>query len=198
MEDHKAWGSGLWRFLHTTSFRYVPSQEAEYRKMLLALKQIIPCYTCRQSLILPKKDDYKSAHTLSYYFYNLHNKINIFLRKKVYKTYERVRKDYMYCIQPRFWGPGLWTFMHIVSINSDQESPQGLFSFFKSLRALIPCESCRLHYIENTKDMTVSTFSTPEKAGKYIYELHNKVNISIGKKPFKTFPAVVSLYQFKH
>ena len=166
MENHKAWGSGLWRFLHTTSFRYNPSQETEYKKMLMALKQIIPCYTCRQSLILPKKRDFESAYTLSYYFYNLHNEINLFLGKGVYKTYEKVRKDYMYCIQPRFWGPGLWSFMHIASINADRDSLHGLFSFCKTLSVLIPCDSCRAHYIQNTKDMT--TFSTPEKAAKYI------------------------------
>jgi hypothetical protein len=201
--NHQLWGPGLWRFLHSISFNYIPSSQKSIMKMFLqTLCHVIPCDECRltYTTIYNSMDDsiYDSKLSLSSFIYDLHNSINLYTGKKMYKTYAAVERMYMHSYLPTFWGPGLWSFLHTISVNYPLK-PSKMYKyncmmFFDCLATLIPCEVCREHYIENIKSMSIYTFNSRELMSKFIYDLHNKVNLNTNKKMYKTYEFVYKKY----
>lgn len=100
---------------------------------------------------------------------------------------------------PKFWGPALWKFLHSMAANYPVDpTPQYRASsrqFFYSLRHLLPCETCRVHYstlIVKRQPQTESAQSLQE----WVLWLHNEVNRRI--KPGKldwTLDQVKSIYK---
>jgi hypothetical protein len=98
------WGPAIWHYLHTVSFNYPvnPTKEDKinYRKLILNLKNTLPCGKCRINLRnnlnkLPLTEtDMKSRDTFSLYVYNLHETINTMLNKKSGLSYKDVRERY--------------------------------------------------------------------------------------------------------
>ena len=55
------------------------------------------------------------------------------------------------------WGPPAWTFLHTITFNyphnpSDQDK-QNYFTFFDSLKYVLPCDKCKKHYKDNSRDL---------------------------------------------
>lgn len=100
----KVWGPSLWHTLHTISFNYPvnPTQEQkkQYMQFIIGLKYILPCKHCRINLKQNFKDlpltlaHMKSRETFSFYIYQLHEKINVMLKKPSGLTYCQVRERY--------------------------------------------------------------------------------------------------------
>lgn len=87
--DTKAWGPGLWKFLHITSFNYpenpTPTDMAHYKALFLNLQYTLPCKYCRESYArfvteIPIDPYLRSRKTLAYWLYKIHNKVNNKLR----------------------------------------------------------------------------------------------------------------------
>lgn len=81
-----------------------------------------------------------------------------------------------------FFGPSTWRTMHAIAFTygSDPEHPtpdehKAAKAFFKSLRELIPCESCRLHYGEYL-DRHPLKADNREQLARWVYDLHSDVN----------------------
>jgi hypothetical protein len=93
------------------------------------------------------------------------------------------------------WGPSLWRTLHSIafSISYDHDSFEKRKQFFdliESLRTLLPCEECRLHFEAYVNE------NKPQKASDLAYwtfELHNSVNKRLGK-PQYSFDDVSKLY----
>jgi hypothetical protein len=98
------WGPSLWHYLHTMSFNYPvnPTQEEKhnYRKIILNLKNVLPCKYCRLNLKKNFKElpltikHMKNRETFSRYVYELHELINKMLNKKSGLSYNDVRERY--------------------------------------------------------------------------------------------------------
>ena len=89
-------------------------------------------------------------------------------------------------MNPEIWGPKLWFFIHTIAINYP-DNPSNLDKqkynmFFESLKHIIPCEKCRLNYIENLNEMPViNNLDNATTLFRWTVDLHNKVNSEIGK-----------------
>lgn len=98
------WGPPLWHFLHTISFNYPikPSKEQKesYLVFFTSLKDILPCKSCRDNyainLIEYPINSYvlKNRDHFSKWLFELHQKVNTDLGKKLELTYEEVRERY--------------------------------------------------------------------------------------------------------
>ena len=91
----KVWGPVLWKKLHTITFNYpikidntnkddVAIRDA-VRKIFLGLRNTIPCKACRDSYrefirASPIDSHLGSRENLSYWLYEIHNKVNAKLR----------------------------------------------------------------------------------------------------------------------
>lgn len=97
------------------------------------------------------------------------------------------------------WGPAVWSSMHALSFTYPHacemqcEKRKNMFEFLKSLTSLVPCETCRQHYLEwweaNASSETSSMFNSREALSRALVGLHNEVNARIGK-PFVSFKSV--------
>ena len=80
---------------------------------------------------------------------------------------------------PKIWGPVLWKFLHIMAHNyPEHPTPQTKASsrqFFFSLRHLLPCEICRIHYSEFLAKRQPETDSA-EALQEWLLSLHNEVS----------------------
>jgi hypothetical protein len=97
-------------------------------------------------------------------------------------------------INPTVWGPSLWRVLHSLAFSISQTpDPQKTRQFLElvdSLRNLLPCEECRLHFDDYVNE------NNPKKASDLAYwtfELHNSVNKRLGKPQF-SFDDVSKLY----
>jgi FAD-linked sulfhydryl oxidase len=100
---------------------------------------------------------------------------------------------------PKVWGPALWKFLHSMAANYPQKpNPQYRASsrqFFYSLRHLLPCETCRVHYsalLSRRQPQTESAHALQE----WVLWLHNEVNRRIKPdKPTWTMEQVKATYK---
>lgn len=69
-------------------------------------------------------------------------------------------------IDTRYWGPSGWQLFHLIAFKSS--NPEELLLMIKDI---LPCKFCR----ESTKQYT-HELSLRGDAGKWLYDLHNKVN----------------------
>jgi len=94
------------------------------------------------------------------------------------------------------WGPAAWKFLHAMTFSfpdaptiQQQTDAERLFA---SLRTLLPCEACRVHY-----DQEISVHPPDVRSrstlSAWLVDLHNRVNARLGK-PIFTFAAAESLY----
>lgn len=98
------WGPGLWTFLHTVTFNYIPTDENKKNiyNLFSNLQYTLPCKYCRDSYqIFFKYIDIKpflnDRMGLIYWLYIIHNLVNLKLNKstipfvKVVEKYEQFR-----------------------------------------------------------------------------------------------------------
>lgn len=101
----------------------------------------------------------------------------------------------------KVWGPTLWHSLHIISFNYPLEptktQKKEYCHFLLSLKYILPCKYCRDNLIVNFKKAKFSkkVFANRKNFSKFIYNLHNIVNISLGKKKYKTYDEVSAFYE---
>ena len=95
---------------------------------------------------------------------------------------------------PAVWGPIFWTTMHIVTLGyshtpTEQEKTAAK-NFFESLAHVIPCPICKAHYSEVLAESPPAVNSRNDLVD-WLFNLHNKVNVKLGKSEitFETFVA---------
>jgi hypothetical protein len=100
------------------------------------------------------------------------------------------------------WGPKLWYSLHVITFNyPDNPSifdKQNYETFFTSLQYVIPCSICREHYKKNLEKNPIQDhLSDKVSLSKWLVEIHNQVNIMLGK-PTMSFEEVVKIYEKKN
>ena len=100
-------------------------------------------------------------------------------------------------IDPKLWGPSLWTFLHYLSLsypeNPTPDEQEYLFNFLASMQKIIPCEKCRINFLKHLDSMDVEVLTTRENLVKWIFNIHNHVNSNTNKSYF-TYDEFINKY----
>ncbi len=101
---------------------------------------------------------------------------------------------------PTTWGPIFWHTIHITALGypvaptyADKKAAK---EFYESLMHLIPCPMCRNHYREHLTTSPISpSLDTRDDLLSWTVDLHNKVNIMLGKSGDYTIANVIAFYK---
>jgi hypothetical protein len=104
-------------------------------------------------------------------------------------------------MNPKFWGPHAWIFLHSLTFNYPKEptdkDKQIYISFFKSLEHILPCEKCAYHYKRHLEEYPIEeALETRENMVQWLISVHNEVNKELGK-PLYTYDQVIEEYKYK-
>lgn len=83
-----------------------------------------------------------------------------------------------------FWGPGLWKYLHCLSLTTESNFEE-LSEFITLLIKFLPCDACRIHSQNFMKDWatdhTPFLINSTEEFSRFINELHNHASHYAGK-----------------
>ena len=94
-------------------------------------------------------------------------------------------------MDPKVWGPHAWVFLHSITFvypeKPSYHEQKKMYDFFNSLKYVLPCYSCRVHYRKNLKDNSLAKAVTSrDELIAWLIKVHNNVNRSTGKKVIKS------------
>ena len=86
------------------------------------------------------------------------------------------------------WGPHTWFFLHSVTfgypIKPNESEKKSYYNLVMSLQNTLPCGECRNNFRHKLSELPLLPFLDSRKNFiRWMIEIHNRVNISIGKKP---------------
>lgn len=99
------------------------------------------------------------------------------------------------------WGPSLWHFLHIISfnypVNPTSTHKKKFKEFMNLLKHILPCKYCRINFKKNLKTLPLNkkVFESRDKFSRYMYDLHELVNKTLGKKSNLTYKDVRDRYE---
>jgi hypothetical protein len=101
-------------------------------------------------------------------------------------------------MHPKIWGPHLWYILHIISFEYPEKPTEFdkriYHDFYTSLKDVIPCPECRKHYRDHiTKYPLTPHLDSRDTLIKWVIQVHNFVNMSLGKPTF-TIEQVMAIY----
>ena len=102
-------------------------------------------------------------------------------------------------MHPEFWGPSGWKFLHSVTfqypIKPTVNDKAHYKEFFNSLKHTLPCEKCAHHYAAHLRKFPIdSALETREKLVRWLINVHNEVNKSLGKREY-FYEEVIDIYK---
>ncbi len=99
-------------------------------------------------------------------------------------------------MEPNIWGPGAWTFLHSITFqypeNPSDLEKQKYYTFFNSLKNVLPCPVCREHYENNFEKLPIR-MDTRRELIEWLIDIHNEVNRMNNKKIY-TYNEVYEIY----
>jgi hypothetical protein len=86
-------------------------------------------------------------------------------------------------MDPSFWGPGLWKYIHTAAAASDTPQKRDAFHQFSiSLMPTIPCGKCKQHFEQNLKKYDIRSYKkNQETLLLWTFLMHDAVNMAQGK-----------------
>lgn len=116
-------------------------------------------------------------------------------------NYTTVDYDSPFGINTKIWGPIQWQFMHMISFNypvqpSDAEKKY-YYDYINNLQHVLPCRSCRenIHNNLKTAKFSMSVMKNRDSFSRFVYKLHNIVNVMLGRKVYSTYEQVRDIYE---
>ena len=91
-------------------------------------------------------------------------------------------------MNPNIWGPPTWEFLHSITLNypvcPNEVQKNNIKNFFNNLQSILPCEKCQLNYKQHLikSPLTDQILSSRTTLIRWLFDIHNEVNISTGKK----------------
>jgi hypothetical protein len=99
-------------------------------------------------------------------------------------------------MEPNIWGPAGWTFLHSITFQYPEEptdiDKRKYFTFFHSLKNVLPCPTCREHY-ETSFEINQIRLNNRQELIEWLIDIHNDVNRTSGKKVY-SYDEVYQLY----
>jgi hypothetical protein len=105
----------------------------------------------------------------------------------------------LYNINPNLWGPHCWKFMHYLTMaypnNPTQQDKENVSNFFNSIKNVLPCENCRVHFAMNLQKfpLTDKVLESKYNLINWLKDIHNEVNTRNGKKLY-TYDDIIQEY----
>lgn len=101
-------------------------------------------------------------------------------------------------MKPEIWGSHLWFILHLISfeypVNPTEFDKRVYHDFYTSLKDVIPCEMCKKHYRDHiTKYPLTPHLDNRDTLVKWVIQVHNFVNMSLGK-PIYNIQQVMETY----
>ena len=94
------------------------------------------------------------------------------------------------------WGPPAWIFLHTITFNypnnPSEQDKQNYYNFFDSLKYVLPCDKCKKHYKENSRDLK-DNLNSRDDLVKWLIDIHNEVNKSNNKRIY-SYEEVNNIY----
>ena len=88
-------------------------------------------------------------------------------------------------MEPTIWGPSAWSFLHTITFNYPENptdiEKQKYYTFFNSLKNVLPCPLCKEHYIQNFETIPIR-LENRESLIEWLIDIHNEVNRKNGKR----------------
>ena len=104
-------------------------------------------------------------------------------------------------MNPQFWGPHAWIFLHTITLNypkhpTDQDKQQ-YKHFFTSLQDILPCDKCAHHYSQHIRELPIDpVLRSRDELVRWLIKIHNEVNKDLDK-PLYTYEQVIDEYKYK-
>ena len=99
-------------------------------------------------------------------------------------------------MEPNIWGPAGWTFLHSITFQYPEDptdiDKRKYYTFFNSLKNVLPCPTCREHYETNFEKIQIRLNNRQELI-EWLIDIHNEVNRSSGKKEY-SYDEVYHIY----
>lgn len=99
-------------------------------------------------------------------------------------------------INTYIWGPLQWTLLHTISfnypVNPTENDKDNYHEYLMSLKYVLPCKACRMNYPNNlvVAGYNRNTLRNRDTLSRFIYDLHNVVNVMLGRKKYSTYEIV--------
>ena len=102
-------------------------------------------------------------------------------------------------MDPEVWGPHGWYFLHSITLaypdNPTDDDKTYHKNFFESLKNILPCEKCRIHFNQTLTTYPIENhLENKESLFKWLVDVHNRVNIDNGKREY-SYDEVTKLYE---
>jgi len=85
------------------------------------------------------------------------------------------------------WGPAAWKFLHSITFSYPDvptlDEQRAAESLFNSISILLPCSTCRTHYVNEINSNPPDTRSKSTLTS-WLVDIHNRVNLRLGKPIF--------------
>jgi len=106
-------------------------------------------------------------------------------------------------LMTKIWGPHMWFAINCISFgyptNPTEEQKLHYKTFFEHLGFVLPCEFCKTSYqffiTDGDTKITEEIFENRETLTKWIYNLHNRVNLKLGVNYGTTYDEFVNKYE---
>lgn len=105
-------------------------------------------------------------------------------------------------IQTAIFGPVFWAAIHMVSfnypVNPTPTQKRDYENWIRATGNVLPCKYCRDNFQENIKAAGIEcgdVFASRDTFSRFCYNLHNQVNIMLGKPTDISFDQVRDLYE---
>ncbi len=99
------------------------------------------------------------------------------------------------------WGPSMWLTLHTISFNypvkPSKQQQQDYYNYFLLVGKILPCGYCRKNYQKNLKSTNFSknVFKDRNSLSRWVYKLHNHINMMLGKPKYLTYNAIRDRYE---
>lgn len=99
------------------------------------------------------------------------------------------------------WGPSMWHSMHTISFNypvePTKDEKEAYMKFYKSIGSVLPCRYCRENFKSNLKKvpLTMDTMKSRETLSRWVYALHEEINMMLGKNSGLSYEDVRTRYE---
>lgn len=94
------------------------------------------------------------------------------------------------------WGKHLWYSIHLIALaypeNPTNEEKRHYQAFFENLHEVLPCYKCSINYLKHLNEIPITTkvLSNTDNLFRWTVDIHNLVNVELGKKQWKYVEAI--------